>query len=280
MTDRQRLEEDALRYGFQRVVSNDRHGGVRWRITCGCGTEDVRGWPGVDPDSMLKLYRKLGWTIKWNKTPKCPKCSHSSPVPQHNKKEREKYVKPEKPKSEPPTIELTATPELEEENNIEIIFTEQEEEENNAVLHVPEEKTVSAGYALIIDIAHKLDEVWVPDVKTPKLGVYKTGWSDDAVAKSLDASPDVVVKIRKERYGELAVSPAIAECRHALDLLTTMFGEDLKKLTDKQEAEIKKLDQQQATEISLMKATYDRKLAELHAKFMLLPGAPHPKASG
>ena len=57
--------------------------------------------------------------------------------------------------------------------------------------------------------------------------LYRDGWNDERVAKEADAALDVVVKFRREAYGELAEDPALQALRDDLAILR-MEVEDIR----------------------------------------------------
>ncbi len=48
---------------------------------------------------------------------------------------------------------------------------------------------------------------------------YRLGWNDSKIAKEIDTSPELVIRIREEAYGALAEDPAIQGFRDELELL-------------------------------------------------------------
>jgi hypothetical protein len=66
-----------------------------------------------------------------------------------------------------------------------------------------------------------LDEHFDEDRK-----LYRTGWADAKVAETLDVSIDLVTRIRREAYGELAEPPEIQGFRDDLELLRMQVVDD------------------------------------------------------
>lgn len=71
----------------------------------------------------------------------------------------------------------------------------------------PDPKIARKIYAL-------LDEHF-DDVKR----LYRSPWNDQRIAKTIDISPDIVMRIRKEAYGELAEDPALQGFRDDLEII-------------------------------------------------------------
>lgn len=57
--------------------------------------------------------------------------------------------------------------------------------------------------------------------------LYFPGWDDQRIAKELAVSPELVIRIRKEAYGELAESPEISMLRDDVELLKMELKEQL-----------------------------------------------------
>lgn len=83
--------------------------------------------------------------------------------------------------------------------------------------------------------------------------VYKAGWSDERIAKEIDTSVQIVERIRREAYGELAEDPVVTALREDIELLRMETEENQKTLLGK--------------------------LAELELRIGALPGAAR-KAAG
>lgn len=67
------------------------------------------------------------------------------------------------------------------------------------------------------------------DEKTKR---FALGWSDEKVAAEAGASVQVVQKIRREAFGELAEDPKIAELKDDIQLLRMEADENLKRFSD------------------------------------------------
>lgn len=60
--------------------------------------------------------------------------------------------------------------------------------------------------------------------------LYRGAWSDEAVAKKLDVSVEVVISIRRAAYGELSEDPKVQRLRDDIELLRMELDEELAKL--------------------------------------------------
>ena len=86
---------------------------------------------------------------------------------------------------------------------------------------------------------------------------YASGWSDERIAKEINTSPDLVARIRKEAYGELAEDPMVATLKDDIALLRLEFEEAIVKVTKE----------------------FIPKMAELEGRITKVTGAHH-KAAG
>ena len=68
-------------------------------------------------------------------------------------------------------------------------------------------------------IYRKLDEVFDEDKRR-----FATGWTDEKIAKEIGTSPELVTRIRREAYGELAEDPAIVTLRDDIIMATMEFS--------------------------------------------------------
>jgi len=59
---------------------------------------------------------------------------------------------------------------------------------------------------------------------------FAPGWDDQRIAKELDVSPELVIRIRREAYGELAEDPAISVLRDDVELLKMELADASDKL--------------------------------------------------
>jgi AraC-like DNA-binding protein len=101
-------------------------------------------------------------------------------------------------------------------------------------------------------IYNKLDEYF--DENTRR---YSSGWSDEKIAKEIGASPDLVARIRRDAYGELAEDPAITQIKDEFGYVRLEFEEAMAALSKQ----------------------FNEKLSRLEASLHTLPGV-HKKAAG
>lgn len=84
----------------------------------------------------------------------------------------------------------------------------------------------------------KLDEVFDEARR-----MYVGGWTDERVAKELDTSPDLIARIRREAYGELAEDPKITALRDDIELAKMAADDEIKKLSAAVMAKLSELEQ-------------------------------------
>lgn len=59
--------------------------------------------------------------------------------------------------------------------------------------------------------------------------LYRSGWSDERIAKEIETSPVIVSRIRAAAYGELAEDPKITALRDDLELIRMEVEENVAK---------------------------------------------------
>lgn len=183
----------------------DKFSRIRWRVTCdGCGATRDHDW-GISPQYKqgLATLTREGWRAEFKKFT-CKACIS-----------KEKTVKHQTP----PVQMSPALGEL----------------RSPLVPSVaptpigPDPKIARKIYGLLDD---HFDE------KTRR---YKSPWSDEKIAAAADTALALVVRIRREAYGELAEDPVLATLRDDFELLRMELQDEIGKLKNKYDEQITQL---------------------------------------
>lgn len=171
-----------------------------WRVTCNCMTHDeVRGPISMPPEQVERKFALRGWALKTGKTPTCHACRAT--------KARGTLVND-------PVL-----------NTIKKVYDDRQQLDN---------ALDAAAQALGIDTGEKIMAVPKEEM-TPAIGpdlkiarrvygllddhfddqkrVYRPSWSDAAVADAAKTSEELVARIRREAYGELAEDPFVTNAK-------------------------------------------------------------------
>ena len=89
------------------------------------------------------------------------------------------------------------------------------------------------------------------DVFNDQTRLYSSGWSDEKVGVELDVSPELVTRLRREAFGELAEDPAIGSLRDDITLTKMELDE----------------------RVSGLKAEFEKKLTDLATRFDVILGS-------
>jgi phosphoserine phosphatase len=72
--------------------------------------------------------------------------------------------------------------------------------------------------------------------------LYRSGWSDELIAKTAETSPEFVVTFRRSAYGELAEDPMISKLRDDVAALRELFEQEVHKLRAQFEPQLREVD--------------------------------------
>jgi hypothetical protein len=89
------------------------------------------------------------------------------------------------------------------------------------------------------------------DVFNDQTRLYSSGWSDEKVGVELDVSPELVTRLRREAFGELAEDPVIGSLRDDITLTKMELDE----------------------RVSGLKAEFEKKLTDLATRFDVILGS-------
>lgn len=229
------LEKDANRYGIFKM--GHRPGGSNgrsrvipsWEIACSsCGLRFKKAWgSGISPDGMVKDLKRAGWRVSLGSKPLCATCAHARPSPF--------------------AIPMVASARV-----LAAVLEDPDAiaPDANAILKYVEEANMTDPSPRVLrPIFALLDEHF--DEPSHR---YREGWSDEKIAKEVGTTRDLVVKMRRESYGELADDPRIAALREEIELLRTELGTRLIDFQEWERKAVQRLD------------TFERRLLEMGAK--------------
>lgn len=201
--ERLRIEGDIAAYGLERVT--DSTGRVRWRACCTkCGKEedcfraDLR-----DADQMINHFLKRGWVMRRKEPMYCSTSCQREAREQLEKQRAMQRAMQQEIEMKHPTTSATSTMAL----------------------------TTVAGTAIGPDpkmlrrVFAMLDDNFDTDRR-----LYRSGWSDERIAKEASASLEFVTKYRREAYGELAEHPEIGRLRDDIKAMDELYTKQLKQL--------------------------------------------------
>lgn len=179
-----------------------------WVARCTkCPQMSLHRWsPRISPDNVYNNMVRRGWEIARGRPLVCADCSTS---PRQQAQLKENAVN----KPTPITSELFA-------HGPEILPTEPTEPSTT----VPTTPTVP-NLKLARKVYAALDEHFDEDKK-----MYRDGWNDLTISKSLGVSQDVVTRIRREAYGELAMDPKLAKLSDDIELLRMEYDDAQQKM--------------------------------------------------
>lgn len=198
--ERLRIEGDIAAYGLERITDNT--GRVRWRARCAkCGKEedcfraDLR-----DADQMISHFLKRGWVLR-RKEPMY--CSTSCQREVREQLEKQRASQREIEMKHPTTTGLSSLPAL------------------TAVAGT----SIGPDLKMMRRVFTLLDEHFDGDRR-----LYHRDWNDARIAKEAVASPEFVIKLRREAYGELAEDPEIGRLRDDIRAMDELYTKQLKQL--------------------------------------------------
>ena len=215
------LEADAAHYGVIRTTDKD--GRRHFITTCGhCQRQQGTFNSTFDhADEVLTHFRKLGWIFDYKSSPYCTSQCQRSAKNAKRIEDREKRRTEEvnhKPQA-PPLPAPVAAPSL-----------------------------IGPNPKIVVRVITMLNEHFDLEKR-----LYRSGWSDERIAKEADTSLTFVVGYREDAYAKLAEDP-----------VTTKLREDIKAVED--------LQAQHAADVAA-------KLDDLKARLDRLTGVHH-KAQG
>lgn len=96
----QRIEEDAARFGFTKLMRHGTTAKVVWRLKCSKCPRDFQAFwsPDTSPSLMVKNVRMRKWDVGQGDRPLCPECAHPhkdhAPEKKPNSQSFERWIDP------------------------------------------------------------------------------------------------------------------------------------------------------------------------------------------
>jgi ribosome-binding protein aMBF1 (putative translation factor) len=169
---------------------------VSWDIECReCHTVSSHGWSHrTTAELAVKNLRRAGWEVEYGKKPLCGDC-------------RKRH------RAGANVVKMFDAEAVEVDEMVGAVVTLKEE---------PASRPSGPDLKIARRIYSTLDEHFDESIKR-----YREGWSDRAVAEALDVSVEIVTRIRKEAYGEIAEDPRIKEMREEVEMIALGVAEVL-----------------------------------------------------
>jgi hypothetical protein len=195
------LEADAAHYGV--IRSTDKDGRRHFLVTCGqCNRQQNTFNSTFDHvDEILSHFRKQGWQFDYKVSPYCtPQCQRSAKKAKQAEEREKKRVEEmnHKPQA-PPLPAPVAAPSM-----------------------------IGPNPKIVVKVITMLNEHFDLEKR-----LYRSGWSDERIAKEADTSLSFVMGYREDAYAKLAEEPAATKLREDIQALEDLQAQHVAEINAK-----------------------------------------------